>query len=67
MRGSAKKLKEISYDYRWFARHEWIRPYHLLYHIRKFNTKLLKTKNRDFFVHTGRDTLNFLERFEKVK
>ena len=67
MRGSTKKLEKIAYDYRWFYRQEWIRPYHLLYHIRKCNTQLLQVKKNDFLIHTGKDRFALEEKFLKYK
>jgi hypothetical protein len=36
------KTKQLIYDYRWFTRHEWLRPYILMPMVRKYNEQCLR-------------------------
>jgi hypothetical protein len=35
------KAKQLEYDHRWFARHEWLRPYILMPMVRKYNEQCM--------------------------
>ena len=37
-----KKAKQLSYDYRWLVRSEWLRPYVLMSMVRKYNEQCLR-------------------------
>lgn len=36
------KAKQLAYDYRWFVRSEWLRPYALMRHVRRYNEQCLR-------------------------